>query len=439
MIALKSPSCLKHTDVVLVNPLSRKIGNLSAIEPPIWAGLMADNYQQRGLSVAIIDADVERLTHPQIVERITKLRPSEIVIVVMGINPSASSTPKMTSAIRLAQSLQHYNIPISFAGLHPQALKHETLRVGVVDYITSTFSGTPNIAYSLLPMSLYKAHNWHCLGDIPRSPYAVTYTSLNCPYNCYFCNIHSLYGDRKVRYRPLDNVIKEIVDINQCYGVRNWKIWDELFTLDKERVIELCERLIGLKFNPSLNIWAYARVGTVDTEMLALMKLAGINWLCFGFEAVSNEVRQQSGKSYSLDAMEDDIYSCQTFGINILANFIFGLPEDSEYTMRETLEWAKRRNFEFANFYCAMPYPGSQLYEDTPKELLPQNWEDYDQYSPNFKAMPTKYLGGEDVLKFRDKAFVEYFDRPEYFKMIQRKFGDTGVSQIKEMLKWTIR
>ena len=434
---MKSPSCLKHTDVVLVNPPSRKIGNLSAIEPPIWAGLMADVYQERGLKVAIIDADAERLNHPQIVERITKLRPSEIVIVVMGINPSASSTPKMTGAIQLAQKLKYYNAPITFAGLHPQALKYKTLQVGVVDHITTTFSGTPDIAYSLLPMSLYKAHNWHCLGDHSRSPYAVTYTSLNCPYNCYFCNIHSLYGDRKVRYRPMENVIKEIVDISQCYGVRNWKIWDELFTLNKQRVMEFCNRILYQKMK--LNIWAYARVGTVDAVMLASMKLAGVNWLCFGFEAVNDMVRQQSGKHYSLASMEEISYLCKQFGIHILANFIFGLPEDSEETMRETLEWAKRMNFEIANFYCAMPYPGSQLYEDTPKELLPEHWEDYDQYSPNFKAMPTKYLGGEDVLKFRDKAFVEYFDRPEYFKMIQRKFGDTGVSQIKEMLKWTIR
>ena len=398
---------------------------------------MADNYLQQGLKVAIIDADAEKLTHNQIAERISKLKPSEIVIVVMGINPSASSTPKMTGAIQLAQSLESLNIPITLAGLHPQALKTETLQFGVVDHVTTTFSGTPDIAYDLLPMNLYKAHNWHCLGDIPRSPYAVTYTSLNCPYNCYFCNIHSLYGDRKVRYRPMDAVIKEIVNIYLLYRVCNWKIWDELFTLDKDRVLEFCDRLINLKMK--LNIWAYARVGTIDADMLALMKLAGINWLCFGFEAVNDMVRKQSGKLYSFASMEQDVYLCQTFGIHILANFIFGLPEDSEETMQETLDWAKAMNFEFVNFYCAMPYPGSQLYKDTHPALLPDKWEDFDQYSPNFKAMPTKYIDGETVLKFRDKAFLEYFDRPEYYTMLQRKFGNVAVGQIKEMLKWTIR
>ena len=95
MIVLKSPSCLRKTDVVLVNPASRKIGNLSAIEPPIWAGLMADVYQERGLKVVIIDADAQQLTPPEIIGQISRLAPDEIVIVVMGINPSASSTPKM--------------------------------------------------------------------------------------------------------------------------------------------------------------------------------------------------------------------------------------------------------------------------------------------------------------------------------------------------------
>ena len=128
-------------------------------------------------------------------------------------------------------------------------------------------------------------------------------------------------------------------------------------------------------------------------------------------------------------------------GIYILANFIFGLPDDDFETMQETLDMAKEFNFEYVNFYMAMAYPGSQLYEDALREgiKLPEKWHGYAQLGYETLPMPTKYLSAADVLRFRDNAFVKCYTNPQYIEMIRSKFGPKVVEHIQEMLKHKIR
>lgn len=125
----------------------------------------------------------------------------------------------------------------------------------------------------------------------------------------------------------------------------------------------------------------------------------------------------------------------KSLGINVAANFIFGLPEDTRESMRVTLDFAKRINAEWANFYAGMAYPGSKLYEMALEEgcPLPSSWSGFSQHSYDTLPLPTKYLSGEEVLAFRDRAFTEYFTDPDYLNLMDRKFGPSVVEHIKEM------
>jgi len=209
---------------------------------------------------------------------------------------------------------------------------------------------------------------------------------------------------------------------------------DELFALREDRVSHICELIIERGYD--LNIWAYARVDTINENMLKKMKQAGIHWTCYGFESASSKVRDGVAKEYGQDKMEQVIHMTHAAGIYINANFIFGLPDDSAETMQETLDTAKRFNFEYVNFYTAMAYPGSQLYEDAVRQgiELPKRWHGYGQYSENTLPLPTKYLSAAEVLRFRDKAFQEYFSNPRYQQMIGEKFGPKVVRHIQDML-----
>lgn len=420
-------------DLLLVNPTYINPSPQAGKEPPWFIGILATIARKQGKQVAILDCEAEGLNPQETAERIKGLNAKTVQVFALGINPSASSTTKMPFITELCKLTK-----AEIGGLHVNALPLQSLKeTGATGIASSYIETLEPIAFDLMPMHLYKAHNWHCLGDLPRKPYAAIYTSLGCPFSCNFCNIHTLYGNRKIRYRTPLSVVEEIDLLVNKYKVRNIKIIDELFTLNKNHVLAICDLLIKRNYN--LNMWAYARVGLLDLPLLYKMRQAGIRWLGFGFESANPSVLKGVGKTYEDADRTIDI--TRRAGIHIAANFIFGLPDDNIASMLDTLDWAKGYNFEWVNFYVAMAYPGSKLYEDAIKNSvpLPPTWEAYSQYSPNIVPLPTKHLKGQSVLKFRDEAFIDYFSSPRYQRMIGEKFGQKAVNQINEMLEWEIR
>jgi anaerobic magnesium-protoporphyrin IX monomethyl ester cyclase len=122
-------------------------------------------------------------------------------------------------------------------------------------------------------------------------------------------------------------------------------------------------------------------------------------------------------------------------GINVIGNYIFGLPEDDAETMRATLDLAVELNCEFANFYSAMAYPGSPLYERAVRQgvPLPSAWTGYSQHSRDCLPLPTRHLTAREVLAFRDRAFTSYYTNPQYLEMVGRRFGCEMLQHIRQM------
>ena len=470
---------------------------LSGIEPPLWIGLLASNLRGAGFAVEIVDAEAEELSAEQVGQRVAELKPLLAATVVFGANPQAS-TQKMTAAGAICSAIGRCapQVKRMLGGLHVSALPERTLREEDVDFVCQGegpytlrallaklragdedyrdvpglwyFAGSParktaagdraeaqvvanapaalitdldaelpGVAWDLLPMDRYRAHNWHCFDHIDRrQPYAVIYTSLGCPYRCEFCCINALFGRPGIRYRSPESVLAEIDLLVRRYGVRNIKVIDELFVLDAARVERICDLLIERGYD--LNFWAYARVNTVKPALLEKMKRAGFNWLAYGFESASEKVRDAVGKQSTDEQTERAIRWTRQAGIYIIANFIFGLPEDDYQTMRQTLAMAKEHNFEFVNFYCAMAYPGSRLYQRALAEgwPLPRRWHGYSQFGEETLPLPTRYLSAGEVLAFRDWAFVDYFSDSRYQQMILHKFGQPVLDHIRQMLSY---
>ncbi len=451
------------TDLVLVNPNDSLPTQMSAVEPPFWCMMLSSYIKSKGYQVKIIDAEAEELTPEVTAKKIRDIHPRLVAIVVQGRNPSASSTPKMVATHKLLECLNYY--PSILIGIHPSALPSQTFMEEKATYICQgegfiTLQGLlekqpsalieglwPNQPAPLLQdlptpdwdgidIKLYKAHNWHCFGGRERSPYGVLYTSLGCPYKCFYCNIKTLYnGKPGIRYRKLEDVYQEL-DFFASHGIKNIKIMDELFTLRGDRVADICDYIIKKGYD--FNIWAYARVDTVNKQMLKRMQQAGINWLCYGFESASEMIREGSKKHYEQEIMEYAVRITQYEGINILANFIFGLPDDTIETMQETLDISLKYQFEFINYYVAMAYPGSDLYSLSGLGNS-KTWGEYAQYSSQTVPMGTKYLSPQEVLDFRDKAFKKYVTNPEYLAKMERKFGIETVNELKGMAIWNPR
>jgi radical SAM superfamily enzyme YgiQ (UPF0313 family) len=466
--------------------------SLAAIEPPVWAGLIASFLRSKGCSVQILDGEAEELSPQQVAESVVDMAPMLAVIVVYGHQPSASTQNMMAaSAVCTAIRERAPQLKTMLVGGHVAALPERTLREEDVDFVCSgegplsvlellqvlksdqaadygkvralcyrdgkTIKSTPpaplikdldqampEIAWDLLPMEKYRAHNWHCFGHLKRQPYAALYTTLGCPYHCSFCCIQAPFKSGEMesgfkqsvntyRFWNPQSVIRQVDKLVKGYGVRNIKIADEMFVLNRRHVAGICDLIIERGYN--LNIWAYARVDTVQDGMVDKLKKAGFNWLAFGIESGSERVRAAVDKRFDQDLIFRTLEKVRAAGINVIGNFIFGLPEDDLESMQDTLDLAIDLNCEFANFYCAMAYPGSQLYSTAIKESwpLPERWSGYSQHSVDSLPLPTKYLSAAEVLRFRDNAFQVYFSSPRYLDMITREFGPETAQHIREM------
>jgi len=427
-------------DVLLINPGGRSqvyqdLGaDLAAVEPPVWAGLMATYLRARGTSVAILDANAEQLTPAETAARVAEAAPTLAAVVVYGQQPSAS-TQVMPAAGAICSALREVapETRTILVGGHVAALPERTLREEAVDFVCSgegpvTLSdlsealGTrrhpdlssvrglwyrdgeqlratppaplvrnldgemPGVAWDLLPMPRYRAHNWHCFGHLDRQPYASLYTTLGCPYHCTFCCIQApfkagegLLGYKEsvnsYRFWSVERVMAQIDALVRDYGVRNIKFADEMFVLNQRHVHGICDALIERGYD--LNIWAYSRVDTIrGAETLDRLRRAGFKWLAFGLEAGSERVRADINKRFEMEQMFEVLRQVREAGINVIGNYIFGLPEDDRQTMQETLDLALELNCEFANFYSAMAYPGSPLYRQAQEQgwPLPESW-----------------------------------------------------------------
>jgi radical SAM superfamily enzyme YgiQ (UPF0313 family) len=465
------------TDIVLIHPSAdvyqELSGDLTAVEPPPWTRMIAGWLRDHHHDVIIIDQEAERLTHKPVAEFVQESGNGLVAIIVEGHQPSAS-TQQMSNVKGLVEQLRkHGNKKIILVGNHVSALPERTLREEDVDYVCDgegplTLDGLikelplyeiPGLVWrsdhsiekntraplipiddlhgdvwDLLPMDKYRAHTWQCLNGSSRQPYASIYTTLGCPFKCSFCMINVFQHANTYRRRTPSKVVEQIEKLYKEYGVKTFKFADEMFVLDPSHYLPVCEGLAALPFAKELNIWAYARIDTVKPETLALMRRAGIRWLALGIESGSSYVRDGSMKSLDDNDIRKTVKAIQDADISVIGNFIYGLPDDTQESMRETLNLAKSLELDFANLYVAQAYPGSRLHAESPHEILPTSWLGYSQHSYETQPLPTATLSSVDVLRFRDNAFKEYFTDERYLDFIDKKFGKMMLSHIKNMV-----
>jgi radical SAM superfamily enzyme YgiQ (UPF0313 family) len=487
----------QHLDLLLVTPPSRievyqELSNVyAAIEPPVWSGLIAHFIREHGYFVQMLDAEAEGLTHDQTAQRIADADPGLVVYMIYGQQPSAS-TQCMPGGRKVGEKVRTLtDRPSLVIGTHASALPERTLReepytyvcrgegpytvLGLLEHLKGkrSLAEVPGLGYwddgavkvnnsaskikdldtelpmqtwDLLDMSLYRPHNWQALGNIAtRGGYVSIQTSLGCPYKCTFCCINAPFNGAGIRYWSPEVIIKQIDHVVETYGIKTIKIPDEMFVLNKRHVLGICDLLIERDYG--LNIWAYARIDTVQPDFLEKLRAAGFQWLGIGIESASKFVRDGTLKGrFGNEDIKHVIADIRGAEINVSGNYIFGLPDDDDVSMRETFDLALRLNTEWANFYSAMAYPGSPLYDFARQRgwLLPDDvggpgWIGYSQHGYDTLPLPTNKLTGVKVLEFRDQAFNKYFTSDNYLSMIGRRFGPEAAAHLREMTKIKIR
>jgi len=254
---------------------------------------------------------------------------------------------------------------------------------------------------------------WHYLDITPYRlplkgrPFLIVAPVRGCPYTCNFCTAPLYYGKR-LRKRPVQEVVDEIENGMDKFGVKDFFVWADTFTADRGYVKEFSMEIAAreLKISWTCN----SRVDTVDREMLSLMKEAGLWMISFGLESGNDEVLEQTGKKITVEQSKDAVSMAHELGIKTSGHFVLGLPGETVASMRDTLRVALGLPLDIAQFYAAAPFPGTRLYD----LALKKGWLQTDSpLAQDRAAMNLPGLPGQGVDAFRRYAYRRFYGRPK--------------------------
>ena len=253
--------------------------------------------------------------------------------------------------------------------------------------------------HDMIPIEQYAHH---------RIKYAHVFGARGCPFYCSFCPVHKVFG-RKVRFHSIDRIIQELKYLYYERGVKALRFNDPTFNFDRDRVIDLCRRIVEERFK--IKWVALGRIDLFDEEMLRWMKKAGCYRVECGIESGNQEMQRTMGKSINLKIALKNCKLVREAGIELLLFFIIGLPGETYQTVLETIDFAVDSGCEAALFALATPYPGTRLYDWAKNNdyLVHENW---DQYKKNIPLIETPQLSGEDLIRLRRLAYNKFYFRP---------------------------
>ncbi len=199
-----------------------------------------------------------------------------------------------------------------------------------------------------------------------KGPFTFIVTSRGCPAGCKYCIKHVTYQN-SVRVRSAENIVTEL-EYLVSLGIHNIHMYADLFTVNREHVISLCNLIIERKLKIA---WmCNSRVDYVDEEMLQLMGKAGCWMISWGIESANEQILKRARKGYKKEQAFKALQWSKAAGIMNWGYFIIGLPGETEESIRETIDYAKQLPLDIALFHIAAPYPGTPFFY----EVVENNW-----------------------------------------------------------------
>jgi len=270
----------------------------------------------------------------------------------------------------------------------------------------------PMPMHELLPLKSYRM-------PMIKGPFTFIVTSRGCPAGCTYCIKHVSY-QFGVRLRSPEKLVEEMQRLKEL-GTHNIHMYADLFTVNRDQVMELCQRMVDAKLK--IRWTCNSRVDYVDKELLEMMAKAG-NWLIsWGIESGNEQILKHAHKGAYPDKAERSLNWAHQAGIKNWGYFIIGLPGETEATIRQTIDFAKKLPLDIALFHVAAPYPGTPFFFEVVenKWFRPgTRWEQVDMDKGTVLDYPN--LSAERLLYWQKRAFREWAFRPgpmlTYLKML---------------------
>lgn len=433
------------TNVALVRPNYHS----HLITPPLGLGYLSSYLKIKGYNTKIIDGLNLGYSAKQIVEDCRKMD-------VVGINCLSAY---FREVIELSRLLKEKGITVVIGGPHASALPELTLKETQADYVVI---GEGELSFSELINSIEKKQpteniqgiisklntklekrkfvdnldtlpfpDWRQMdpriykkaphgGLVKSFPIAPITSTRGCPFECTFCASPSFW-ERRIRFRSPENVVEEIDYLVKNFKVTEIHFEDDNLTLKSKHIEEICELILKRKININWAAPNGVRVDTLDSDLLKLMKKSGCYFLAFGIESGNQEILNRIKKKTSLQKIEKIVNLTKKIGIVTQGFFIFGLPGETEDSIKETINFAKRIFLDKAQFLLLDVLPGSELWQ----ELMNNRKVDWNYNSYQEATWIPEGLDREKLNQAPSYAFRDFFFRPKqiYFLLKYFKFS----------------
>ncbi|MCW3996813.1 MAG: B12-binding domain-containing radical SAM protein [Candidatus Bathyarchaeota archaeon] len=266
----------------------------------------------------------------------------------------------------------------------------------------------PFPARHLLPMDEYFAavKENPLRGEIGKH-WTTMITSRGCPYNCVFCTVHTLMS-RQWRGRSPKNVIDEIQQLKDTYGIEQIDFSDENMTLNKQRMEAICDQMIEKKFNIEWFTPNGVRADTLTEPLIKKMKASGCKKIRFAPESgVQRVVDKVIKKNLDLNAVEQAIVWAKKAGIKVGLFFVLGLIGETKEDIEQTIAYAyklRALGAESFHFSIAMPVYGTELYEQASKGGYLRSCFSDEALAASEPLIETENFSAEDLIYLCKRA-----------------------------------
>lgn len=430
---------------------SPSIGHSGVLYYPLWLIYAACVAEKNGFEVVFIDAPAKQMNTEQTLERV-KNEASDAKLFVFD-----TSTPSIYSDVAFVATIKK-SYPEAFTmlvGTHPSATADETMAISdridglarhEYDYIVrdtalairdgKNLSDVMGLTWRNEGKIIHNPDAEH-ITELDEIPYAADFikrhltvkdyvfpasafpsiqifTGRGCPAQCNFCVYPQTLHGHKYRLRSPENVIGEIEYIVKNFPeVKEIVFEDDTFTINKQRVTEICNLLIEKKIK--IRWLCNARVN-LDIETMRLMKKAGCHLIIPGIESVDQQILNNIKKGTTVEQIEAYIKNARKAGLMIHACYMVGNQGETHETMKATLKAAMRFKTDTAQFFPLIPYPGTGAY----------NWAKsngyingkYDEYIHEDGTLNciinTPELSAQELVDFCQMARKKYYLRPWY-------------------------
>jgi radical SAM superfamily enzyme YgiQ (UPF0313 family) len=416
---------------------------LGTTKPPYSLALLAALLREKGVEFRLVDQTAERLSTEQLIERLNAERFSPTLLIF------CSATPTLDADVVEARKLkQAFSAPLVSFGPHASAAPQASMErapdvdamiVGepedaVLDLVGlesfeeadriasltirrggtvlahralgsySGFSTMPCPAWDLLPLERYRL-------PLENTRYLIVETSRGCPYSCDFCVAPVIQG-HKFRERDAVALVDEIEEGKKRFGIDHFYLWGDTVTLNAKSFSRFCDELIARKLN--VRWFGNGRADNLTSpEFVGKLRASGCWMLSLGIESEDDDVRRDMMKKLEREKIRLAIQNLRKAGIKSFAFFIFGYPGDTPASIERTARFAREIDPDFANFYPAVPYPGTAMYEKCRRDgmLVTDDWSKL-EYS--YYVLQSGALNEEIVMSAIRRATRQFFLRPSW-------------------------